>query len=328
MLSFVTVVYSKDYPLLRLQALSLARFVPPEIVASIHVILNDIDEQTLRARIDPILPCYGPLRAKVQVLSGDDVLLGEGHYSERLPGDRVFVENRFRWPLIRKGGWRGNNGYRTQQVLKLGAARVAASENIVILDTKNLLLRQVEHSDFFSYSGQARLPFMTCDSSFHRNWLRESLNALAVPYPGFDSLKTTIFSTPFPVPRSLILRLLNDINARYGSVQSLFASRRRPSEFMLMNAFCLKSPEGYGPWFEDARPLNIGLWPTYSQDQLATLVAQLDDPAALSLGLHNRALAMLPQNLRDRVFTALDHRGICDRTIAEGVLQETAALSG
>ncbi len=326
MLSFATVVYSKDFPLLKLQALSLARFVAPEHVASIHVILNDVDETSLRQKVEPILSNYGALRSKVQLHSGDDVLLGPGHCARRPLRDRVLIENRFRLPLIRKGGWRGNNGYRAQQVLKLGAARVAASENMIILDTKNLFLRSFDEAKFFSDAGTARISFMDVKSDYHRNWFLQSLDALDVDRPNLPTCKTTTFSTPFPVRRSLILGVLEEINARYGSVQSLFASRRRPSEFMLLNAFCLKNPAGYAPWFEHAHTQNIGLWPTYSQDELAELVSRLDNPEALSLGLHNRAISNLPDHMRQQVFAALESRGICGRTEAEMVLQKTSAL--
>nr|WP_269150116.1 DUF6492 family protein [Ruegeria lacuscaerulensis] len=327
-LSFATVVYSKDFPLLELQARSFARFVDPAQIGSIHVIMNDVDEDTLRQQIEPILPAYGALQDKVRVLSGDDVLLGEGHCARRPVLDRVLIENRFRIPLIRKGGWRGNNGYRNQQVLKLGAARVAASENMVILDTKNLFLRQFDEAEFFAPGGAARIPFIDIESDFHRNWLLQSLDALDASRPDPGKTKTTTFATPYPVRRSLALSLLDEINARYGSVQALFASHRRPSEFMLMNAFCLKSPDGYPPWFEEAESTAIGLWPTYSTEVLTQLLGLLDDPRTLTLGLHNRAIANLPQDLRDRVFHELEARGICERNRAEAVLQQTAALSG
>ncbi len=328
MLSFATVVYSKDFPLLELQALSFARFVDPYSVGSIHVIMNDIDEPGLRARIEPILAAYGPLRSKVELLSGDDVLLGPGHCARRPRMDQLLIENRYSIPVARKGGWRGNNGYRMQQVLKLGAARVAASENMIILDTKNVFLREFEDLEYFAVSGAARIPFIGVKSDFHRNWLCQSLDALGVPHPDLDQLHTTNFSTPFPVRRALILALLDEINERYGSVQALYASHRRPSEFMLMNAFCLKSPEGYAPWFENTANWNIGLWPSYSQEKLAAQLSRLDDPCSLTLGLHNRALSILPGDLRDRVFSELETRGVCARSLAEDVLTRTATLSG
>jgi len=327
LLDFVTVVYSRDYPLLELQARSFERFVDPALVSAIHIVLNDRHEAALRRSLEPILAAYGALRPRVNVVSGDDLLLGPsaGH-----PGslrDRVLIENRYRLPFIRKSGWRGNNGYRMQQVLKLGAARVAGTDRMVILDAKNLFLRPVSYSDFFAESGAARVRFIPVESDFHRNWLRESLDVLDVRQPDFSLIRTTTFSTPFPVRRSLVLALLEDINRRYGSVQALFASRRRPSEFMLLNALCMKGGDGYGPWFEPSDPLNIGLWPAYAPEQLAELVSQLGDPSALSLGLHNRDIAKLAPELRARLFDALARRGICDRKTAEHVLETTTRLS-
>jgi len=54
-LSFVTIVYSRDYPLLELQARSVARFAQPDRIESIHVVLNDRNEAGLRAQIEPLL---------------------------------------------------------------------------------------------------------------------------------------------------------------------------------------------------------------------------------------------------------------------------------
>lgn len=328
MLSFATVIYSRDYPLLELQARSFARFVDPAKVASIHVVLNDVDEPALRSKIAKILPAYGRLRTKVRIVGGDELLLGRDHCARRPLSDRLLIENRYRIPFVRKGGWRGNNGYRTQQVLKLAVARVAEAEKIVILDTKNLFLRPFDTSEFFSLSGAAKIPFIKVGSDFHRNWLLQSLDALRVPVPDIDHLKTTTFSTPFPVRRSLILELLKEINERHGSVQSLFGSRRRPSEFMLLNAFCLRSDTTLRPWFEPAPGNTVGLWPTYSQHKLEQLISRIDEAEILSLGLHNRAISKLPADLRVKVFEALSDRGICDRATAESVLNATSALAG
>ncbi|WP_188127678.1 DUF6492 family protein [Ruegeria intermedia] len=321
-------MYSKDYPLLELQARSFARFVDPEQVASIHVVLNDVDEAGLRARLAPILPAYGALQSKVRIVGGDELLLGPDRSSRRSLADRVLIEGRHRIPFVRKGGWRGNNGYRTQQVLKLGAARIAESEQMVILDTKNLFLRSFDRAEFFSEGGAARLPFIPVRSEYHRNWLLESLNALQVKAPDLDTLKTTTFSTPFPVRRSLVLGLLDEINERFGSVQSLFGSRRRPSEFMLLNAFCLRADPTLRPWFEDAPSTALGLWPTYSQQKMKDLIARIDDPELLSLGLHNRAVSMLTADTRDRLFKAIARRGISDRATTQSVLDATSALAG
>ncbi|WP_170454541.1 DUF6492 family protein [Ruegeria arenilitoris] len=327
-LSFATIVYSKDYPLLELQARSFARFADPAKVASIHVVLNDVDETTLRTRIEPILAAYGPLQSKVRVVGGDEILLGAGQCTRRSLGDRLLIEGRHRIPFVRKGGWRGNNGYRAQQVLKLGAARIAEAEQMVILDTKNLFLRSFTESEFFSDGGAARLPFISVNSEFHRNWLQQSLDALQVTVPDIEALKTTTFSTPFPVRRSLVLEMLDEINERYGSVQSLFGSRRRPSEFMLLNAFCLRSDLALRPWFEDASSTALGLWPTYSQKKLEDLIAGIDEPELLSLGLHNRAVSMLTPETQDRLFDALARRGISDRETTQSVLNATASLAG
>lgn len=72
----------------------------------------------------------------------------------------------------------------------------------------------------------------------------------------------------------------------------------------------------------------VGFWPSFSDAECAEMMHRLDAPEALMLGLHNRAVAGLPGDLRDRIFAELETRGICDRPRAEAVLSRTAALSG
>lgn len=168
---------------------------------------------------------------------------------------------------------------------------------------------------------------MSVISEFHESWLLQSLDALNVSVPDLGQARTTTFSTPFPVRRQLVLSLLDEINERYGSVQSLFASRRRPSEFMLLNAYCLRSDPQLRPWFEEAPSTSVGLWPTYDSSKLEQHVQRMNDPGILSLGLHNRAISKLPDHLQERIFAILSDRGISDRESTKRVLGSTAALS-
>ena len=152
-MSFVTVVYSRDYPLLELQALSMARFLDTGQVGSIQVVMNDCNEAVLERALEPLLAAYGPLAAKLRILRGDDLL---------------------------REGWRGNDGYRMQQALNLAAAARAPCERVVILDTQNLFLRPVTAEDFFTSDVRGKLTFLRPENECHRAWWRESLNALGM----------------------------------------------------------------------------------------------------------------------------------------------------
>lgn len=328
MLSFATIVYAKDYPLLELQARSMAQFAPFDQVASISIIMNDVDEPQLRSALRDVLPAYGPLQDKVRVISGDDILLPTGRQTSPRPLERFYVDSRHRIPLVRRQGWRGNNGYRLQQALKLASVRCCQSDRIVLLDAKNVFLRGINHADFFTMDGKGKLAFMPPSSDFHRNWLEQSLAALDMNQSVETVAQTTTFATPYPVNGALLTALLDEIETRYGSVQALFASKRRPSEFMLINAYCLKHSGSPDAWFEEAHPINIGLWPDYTPEKLDAELDRLHRPDALSLGVHNRAVAVLSPEQRGRLLAALKDRGICDVDQATAILRRTGALTG
>lgn len=328
MLSFATIVYGKDYPLLELQARSMARFLDPAEVASISIIMNDVDEPPLRRNLSEILPFYGSLAAHVQIVCGDDILLPGNKRSSPRAFERAYVDHRYRIPSVRRQGWRGNNGYRMQQALKLASARCAGSDRIVLLDAKNVFLRPLSESDFFSSDGKGRIQFLKPELVFHRNWLSQSLLAFEAGCEVDDVSETTTFVTPYPVRRDVLLGVLDEIDARYGSVQALFASKRRPSEFMLINAYCFKQHGGPHADFEKADPINIGLWPEYDEAKVSAELDRLNDPDALSIGVHNRAVAQLGTKHLDQLLGAFEDRGICSRTRTRDVLQRIGALSG
>lgn len=328
MLSFATIVYSKDYPLLELQARSMARFLDPVEVASISIVMNDVDEPSLRRNLSDILPFYGPLAQHVQIVGGDDILLPSNKRTSPRALERAYVDYRYRIPSVRRQGWRGNNGYRLQQALKLASARCAGSDRIVLLDAKNAFLRRVSEADFFTGDGKGRLQFLKPELVFHRNWLAQSLLAFEVGCEVEDVFETTTFVTPYPVKRDVLLGVLDEIDARYGSVQALFASKRRPSEFMLINAYCIKHRGGPHTDFENASPINIGLWPEYDKAKVSTELNRLNDPKALSIGVHNRAVSQLGNKHLDQLLGAFEVRGICTKSQARNVLQRIGALSG
>lgn len=327
MLSFATIVYDKDYPLLELQARSLAQFADSAIVGSISVILNHVNEQALEQALTPLLTAYGPLRSKVRLVRGDDILRANDRRTSPRLLERLYVDYRKSIPFVRRQGWRGNNGYRLQQALKLASARCAATDRMVLLDTKNVFLRPLQEFDFFGDDGRARVALLKPEAVFHRNWLGESLSALGQSIQVDEIEQTTTFATPYPVRRDLVLALLNEIDQRYGSVQALFASKRRPSEFMLINAFCLAQDGGIETFFERADPVNIGIWPDYPVERIEMELEKLENPDALCLGLHNRAVIALRADHKSRLLAALENRGLCSAREAQDILLQTGGLN-
>jgi len=308
--TFVTIVFRGDIALLRLQAQSMARFIDPDTVSSILLVLNDVDEPGLRGMIADLLDSYGPLRSKLRIVSGDDLLLRPDRKHKKTLFERIYVENRFRIPFVGRGGWRGGNGYRFQQALKLASARAATSENMVILDGKNIFLRAPDPYELFGRDGRAIGTFAKVVPDFHRNWLAESLDVLSVQVPLQDIQETVGYSTPYSVKRKLLLNLLDEIEAGYGSVQALFASKRRPSEFMLIHVFCLKHFGGPDRMFANCGRRNIGIWGDFDAAQVDAVLAEAEAQTPLTFGLHRKAVANLNPGQRQKVQGLFEAKGL------------------
>lgn len=65
----VTVVFRGEMDLLTLQAASLERFFPEDLIRRIYIVPNDVDEAACLARIEAVLPAYGGLETKVEIVA-------------------------------------------------------------------------------------------------------------------------------------------------------------------------------------------------------------------------------------------------------------------
>ncbi|MFD3190563.1 DUF6492 family protein [Sedimentitalea sp. HM32M-2] len=314
-ITYVTIVFQGDLTLLRLQAQSMARFLEPAAVSSILLVLNDVDEDRLRAQLDGMQALYGRLWPKVRIVSGDTVLHDPQRRRRRSLFECIYVDNRFRLPFLRRGGWRGGNGYRLQQALKLASARAATSERMVILDGKNIFLRAPFENELFDAAGRASATFEPVRPPHHRNWLTESLDVLDVPVDSGDISETTGYSTPYPVARQLLLDVLHEIETRHGPVQVLFASKRRPSEFMLIFAYCLKHFGGPDRAFFRSERGHVGLWAGFDDATVDRILSETESRAPLTFGLHRKAAVAMTGPQRQRILALFDARGLDARPV-------------
>jgi hypothetical protein len=239
-LDIVTVVYSGELDQLRLQARSMARFLSPAGIGRIVVIVNDADEDGCAARLMAVLPDYGPLASRVEVVRPDALFAARPAVNRpRGPRQRLkhwFTRNRRRYPLGFKGGWRGNRGWSMQQALKLAAARHGDSAFVVLLDAKNHFVRPVGLASFVSPDGRAK-SLLDQPGEKRWTWIEGSFRLFGLPPPGrWDPAPPT--TTPVCVPRAVLLGCLDAVERRVGPVESFFARKRgEQSEFMLLYAY-------------------------------------------------------------------------------------------
>jgi hypothetical protein len=121
MIDIVTVVFEQEILVLRAQAQSLALYGQKLGIRNIYVVLNDAE--TIASQIDPAW--WGPLANSVLVIP-------------RTAFSTPFVEN----------------GWVSQQVLKLLAASMSYNTYSMIMDAKSLLVKEIDPAEFISDTGQ------------------------------------------------------------------------------------------------------------------------------------------------------------------------------
>jgi len=120
---FVTVTFSRDFNLLKLQARSIVLYVPESFINSIIIICNDISIEKFNLLKTYILPEYKHLAKKVKIIHSTEI------YSHSNP--------------------EYNYGWFPQQILKLRAYKVATSKYYIVLDSKNHFIKPISESYFF-----------------------------------------------------------------------------------------------------------------------------------------------------------------------------------
>lgn len=143
MIDIITVVFEPEIPVLRAQAQSLALYGQKLGIRNIYVVLND--SETIAAQIDPAW--WGPLANTVLVIP-------------RTAFSTAFVDN----------------GWVSQQVLKLLTAAMSYNTYSMIMDAKTILVHELDPAKFISSTGQIHTGLMDIYPVFEPS--RKIVNAL------------------------------------------------------------------------------------------------------------------------------------------------------
>ncbi|ARC88702.1 DUF6492 family protein [Rhodovulum sp. MB263] len=298
-LDIVTVVFSGELALLRLQARSIAREFDPAALGEIFVIINDHEEAACVAAVEAMRADYGPFADRLKVVRPDTLLsvcptLGarlERFYLTHLRG----VGRKLRGA---GGGWRRNGGWGMQQVFKLLAARLGSSPYLLVLDAKNQFVAPVTGSDFVADDGRPRSRAVETAEK-QQGWIRASFAKLALPEPA--SLATappTI--TPVVFAREHLRSALALIEEKLGPIELFFARRRgKATEFMLVYAAL---DQGRGRWWElhaEGLPASFSLFSVSGIGQIEALIADARRGDCKLIGIHRRLLSALNEATND-----------------------------
>ena len=270
-LSAVTVVFEAEIPLLELQARSMARHVPAGVFEEVLVIDNT------RRGLSP--------RARRRIRSE----LG-------VHADRLAFVSRSAFDLDP-----ATSGWRSQQSLKLIAARLLTADHYVVLDAKNHFIAPTTRADFFDHD--TGLPHGGIHS-FERHPLRPHLEHVATRL-GLDPARAVERFTATVPPIVLDRRVVNEIIADVGGGDAARFAREFEragfTEFFLYSGWQIargSTPDA----LVSGRPLvspTVWAGASAARDVRDVLESAARSPTT-TLAVHRRALARLaPTSVRE-----------------------------
>lgn len=240
-MDLATVFYAGDTLLVQLQARSMARFMDPNAIGSIKLIENDDSNVISQQDRDKIIKEYGSLSEKVEFISR--AALGYKPTDTR--------------------------GWRTQQALKLAIGHRCEQDFVLLLDSKNHLIRPAGFETFVMPDLRVRQYFSRKYDPQQANWLEQSWAYFGIKQTYDDeNLPSTI--TPYPIQTQVLCDLTDEITKRDGSVFDLMGcSSFGGTEFYLLLAYVQSRFGDIRKIYDNSLPRPATLfasWPQKPQD--------------------------------------------------------------
>lgn len=261
--TFVSVVYEAEYPLLELQARSMAVHLRADQVRDIFVIDNSakgMPEALRRA----LLADYGPLARMVTIFRPEDIC--------RAPGAV---------------------GWNAQQVLKLSIASRVRSRYFVVLDAKNHLIGPLPVGYFEAADGRLRVPSYSYETHPLRKNLEHVLGYLHLdPSPQVRRFTATV--TPFALNTAVVTSMIADIERRSGRSFAREFLQNDLTEFFLYAGWIIAQGHELREFYDLDLPLAPTIWPRAAGvPGVIAATASADEGRSPFFAVHRRALAVL-----------------------------------
>jgi hypothetical protein len=299
----VTITHSPEIHALRLQARSIARFVDRDAATSVTVICNEADFQAFRARFETeVLPEYGAHRTNLTLAH--------------------------REALARPTNWR--HGWRSQQLLKMLAARHLPDGIMLVLDSKNHFVRPIRRDSYVTEGGLLRV-WKAQHRGHMEPYFRASMEAFDLPVePHIDDWTPTV--TPFPLPVEDVRGCLHALIERFGPdfLDRFLHWECRMTEFFLIGAHQVRTHGSLAARFAFERMNSAILFRDKVEDanRFGSVMFAASQPHALSFAIHHAALAQLSDEQRDAVASFWMGLGlVMDRADAEQFLRNPYSLA-
>lgn len=275
MIDIVTVVFREELPVLKLQAQSIERYCAGIGVRNIYVVVND-DDDTIH-QIDAAWWGRG---------ANNVLVVPRSAFSSQ------FVED----------------GWVSQQVLKILAASMSYNTWTMVLDAKTIFTRELKLSDIIDEDGRARVGTMDIFPVFEPTRLmvnqtydidlQQQLGPGGVPFLfQNDVVRLMIADTTFKVKRKF---------------PHWFQAKGRITEFMLYSGYLQYRFGGFDTFYSTdnaIHPCNI----CHSEvDQFDRKLEQMQHPDTHTVSIHRRAWAQLADEQKQQYKNFLIDRGITE----------------
>lgn len=287
----VTVAFSGDLALLRLQARSLRLFFDEHAIGRIFVLENDPDPAAFAARFEAeVLPEYGDLAGRVALVSRADLL-----------------PDTF-----------SSTGWRAQQALKLLIARRITAEAYIVLDAKNHFLRPVGYGTFVDGEGRFASTRYVPKGNM-REYFYHSLRYFGLD-PGVAARAAMPATTPYVLYAPLVRHLVAYIEAREGGTFAEFflGKTRHVTEFFMYFGFMLRfaiDPESLY-YFASSRTVSLFTGSSDGTAAVTRVLKSLRDERIVAFGLHRNRIHNLSSLEREQLSDVWSGCGLM-RTAAE-----------
>jgi Family of unknown function (DUF6492) len=266
--TLVTVFFEDEYELLLLQARSMRIYASAEIIEKILIIDNS-ERPPPKGWKARILSEYGRLSGLVEIVGSHDIA--------RLP-----------WA----------NGWKTQQILKLMASHIVATERYLILDSKNHLVFPLTREALEASDGRPRTHF----HSYFDHPLRRHLER-ALDYYGLERAQHvahfTATATPFVIYTEIARKMIVDLSNREGRRFELAFTKCKLTEFFAYTCFVINDRRDLAALYDFHQPATPCIWEhTATRSGCQETVAQALAQRSPFFALHRSAIAKLDADAR------------------------------
>lgn len=271
MIDICTVVFDAELPTLKLQAKSIEQYCSGIGIQTIYVVVNS---ESLTDRIDTAW--WGKLAKHV----------------------RIVPRNTFSTDWV-------DNGWVSQQVLKLLAASLSFNTWTIVLDTKTIFVRELTRNNIFDDHQRPRVGKLDIYPVFDasRKIVEELFDISLIEQLGPGGV-------PFFLHNQTVRNMINDIElGQRVSFPNWFQDHGRLTEFILYSGYVI-SQDGtfnrlYNTTENNITPCNI------CHSEVSSFERKLNEmPSALTVSIHRNAWQQLTAEQQQQYTDFLQSRGI------------------